>query len=93
MIIGGQTNAWGPNEAIPRWKQCLPSGRAEPALHSAARSMAEDVTGKAENHAKARFPGGAHSVRPPAEGQRVARHLMTTEASPTADGHNGLMFW
>jgi len=31
MIIGGQTNAWGPNEAIPRWKQCLPSGRAEPA--------------------------------------------------------------
>jgi len=55
--------------------------------------MAEDVTGKAGDHAKARFPGGAHSVRPPAEGQRVARHLMTTEASPIADGHNGLMFW
>jgi hypothetical protein len=78
---------------FPGGSNVSPAGVRSPPLHSAARSMAEDVTGKAENHAKARFPGGAHSVRPPPEGQRVARHLMTTEASPIANGHNGLMFW
>jgi len=86
MITEGQTNGRWPSGAIPRWKQGVARGRAEPAPPRGGYPGSDSLAGENRDNAERGFLGGMRSARPRGEAVCVPRHniFMGGKRSPVA---------